>query len=577
MPIGGGPRGPPPPGFFGGGPPPGPPADPMMRAYGPASGFRAGDEFGRARAGRGERDGRERDYERARERDYERERERARERIRREEREREHGEERRRDRGRSRSEVERERDREGRREEGRGRTRSHSEERPTEDARVRNRSFSHERPQDETRGRNRTRSSSFERSKDENRGRRSMSKDSVKDDNKKKERIQSADRVLEEKKDGHPTEDLDRNEEDRSSLSRRRRSRSEDRSERRGEKRRKSEENGKRRDRAENGDGPDHGGNDHTSDDDKKPSSPRDKSPQQSDSKPKRERRRRESPPPMTREEREAAALTKDRRTVFVSQLVLRATEKDVRRYFRRNVGKVNDVILLKDRRTGRHKGIAYVELGRLEDVSAAVALSNQVPDFQRFPLLVRESEAEKNHAGRVVVPGTEEAAVAALVAIPGVPGTVGRLPSGVVVSSAHLDVQKVYVGSIERAVTPAQLSLIFNQFGTLTNVNLQVDPATGVSRGFAFLSYTCPKVANLAIQTMSGQILAGRALLHACMTRIITVTHGCIYHYRLTRAQEIFFYSRFFSIFAATRLVRPKNGRHLTICDRLSMRGLCF
>ena len=39
------------------------------------------------------------------------------------------------------------------------------------------------------------------------------------------------------------------------------------------------------------------------------------------------------------------------------------------------------------------------------------------------------------------------------------------------------------------------------------------MDPSTGISKGFAFLSFVDPKAANLAIQTMAGQILAGRAL----------------------------------------------------------------
>lgn len=64
----------------------------------------------------------------------------------------------------------------------------------------------------------------------------------------------------------------------------------------------------------------------------------------------------------------------------------MRADEKDIRRYFRRKGKcKVNDVILLKDRRTGRHKGSAYVELVKLEDIPKALKLNAVVPDFQRF------------------------------------------------------------------------------------------------------------------------------------------------------------------------------------------------
>merc|ERR1719296_393210 len=95
----------------------------------------------------------------------------------------------------------------------------------------------------------------------------------------------------------------------------------------------------------------------------------------------------------------EDAALTKDQRTVFVSQLVMRTDEYDIRRYFKKKAKcRINEVIFLKDRRTDRHKGSAYVELAKLADVPNAVKLSGQVPDFQRFPISIKGSDAEKNY-----------------------------------------------------------------------------------------------------------------------------------------------------------------------------------
>jgi RNA recognition motif-containing protein len=76
-----------------------------------------------------------------------------------------------------------------------------------------------------------------------------------------------------------------------------------------------------------------------------------------------------------------------------------------------------------------------------------------------------------------------------------------------------RIEAQKVYVGSIEPCVTQPQLHAVFSQFGTLEKILLQTDASTGMSRGFAFLTYRDPKDANLAIQTMSGQMLAGRPL----------------------------------------------------------------
>ncbi len=200
---------------------------------------------------------------------------------------------------------------------------------------------------------------------------------------------------------------------------------------------------------------------------------------------------------PDHQEDPEAYALTKDQRTVFVSQLVMRADERDVRRFFRRKIGvKVNDVVMLRDKRSGRHKGFCYVELSRLEDVIKAVALNNIAPDFQRFPILIKASEAEKNYT----VPS---AGSSSLIGKAHAVGPNGKIQ----------EAQKAYVGNLDPSVTQEHIRVLFSSFGTLDKVMLQTDPSTGLSKGFCFLSYRDAKDANLAIQTMSGQTLAGRPL----------------------------------------------------------------
>ncbi|KAL7513186.1 hypothetical protein ACHAXN_010230 [Cyclotella atomus] len=204
-------------------------------------------------------------------------------------------------------------------------------------------------------------------------------------------------------------------------------------------------------------------------------------------------KKRSPSPP-----EPEVDQSTKDVRTIFVSSLVMKATESDIRRYFRKYLGgpkwSVREVILLRDRRTGRHKGGCYVELATLGLVDKALGANGVVPDFQRFPISVKRSEAEKNDFGPLVcnVSG----------------GNVQYTADG-----RKIEAQKVYVGSIEQGVTQAQLYALFEGFGALEKVLLQTDTTTGISKGFAFLSYKDPKDANLAIQTMSGQLVAGQAL----------------------------------------------------------------
>lgn len=194
------------------------------------------------------------------------------------------------------------------------------------------------------------------------------------------------------------------------------------------------------------------------------------------------------------------SAFSKDQRTVFVSQLVMRTTERDIRRYFRKKVGcQVKDVILLRDKRTRNHKGCAYVQLGRIEDVVKAVGVSGQPPDFQRFPILVKSSEAEKNYIAQM---GTNTTSA-------------GTSPSAPLLSQDGrlIESQKVYVGGLDQSVSEEHLFALFSQFGHLENVSLQVDPVSRASRGYAFLSFRDPKEANLAIQAMANQVLAGRPM----------------------------------------------------------------
>mmetsp|Transcript_11274 Transcript_11274/g.21513 ORF Transcript_11274/g.21513 Transcript_11274/m.21513 type:complete len:647 (+) Transcript_11274:141-2081(+) len=213
----------------------------------------------------------------------------------------------------------------------------------------------------------------------------------------------------------------------------------------------------------------------------------------------------------------QAKLYSKDQRTVFVQQLVQRTTEKDIKRFFKTEELKVNEVILLRDKRTGRHKGCAYVEMRRMEDVPKAVALSNQVPSFQRFPILVKASEAEKNYLSQVAAPTNTPLTAAQVVQTGSLPVTTTNLmakpPPLISPNGKLLESQKVYVGSLDPSVTQEHLFLLYSQFGYLDKVALQMDTTTGMSKGFAFLSFHDPKDAFLAIQTMAGQVLAGRPM----------------------------------------------------------------
>lgn len=216
--------------------------------------------------------------------------------------------------------------------------------------------------------------------------------------------------------------------------------------------------------------------------------------------------------------ERESS-MTKDQRTVFVNQLVQRASERDLRKYFNAKGFRVNEVIMLRDKRTGRHKGCAYVELRKLEYVQSCIAaLNDQVPDFQKFPILIKASEAEKNYAATTTTTTTTSvvASNAALVAPVKGNTQMAALAAPVFPLDSFgnpIMAQKVYVGGLNPTVTHDHLLALFSPFGSLVSVQMQIDAATQTSKGFAFLQFVDPRDANLAIQSMSGQSLAGQAL----------------------------------------------------------------
>lgn len=193
----------------------------------------------------------------------------------------------------------------------------------------------------------------------------------------------------------------------------------------------------------------------------------------------------------------------------------MRTTEKDIRRYFRRKVGcQVKEVILLRDKRTGNHKGCAYVQFGRIEDVTKAVGVAGQPPDFQRFPILVKPSEAEKNY----ILQASSSVLTASMM------GTSATAKPMFSTDGKVIESQKVYVGGLDPSVTEEHLFALFSQFGQLEKVSLQMDPGTKTSRGYAFLSYRDPKEANLAIHTLANQILAGRPIKTGWASQTSTV-----------------------------------------------------
>jgi cold-inducible RNA-binding protein len=71
----------------------------------------------------------------------------------------------------------------------------------------------------------------------------------------------------------------------------------------------------------------------------------------------------------------------------------------------------------------------------------------------------------------------------------------------------------KLYVGNLAFETTENDLQDLFEQHGTVNEVNLMMDRMTGKSRGFAFVTMNDNEQAKAAMNATNGKELNGRAL----------------------------------------------------------------
>lgn len=178
----------------------------------------------------------------------------------------------------------------------------------------------------------------------------------------------------------------------------------------------------------------------------------------------------------MTPEERDA-------RTVFCMQLSQRIRARDLEEFFS-SVGKVQDVRLITCNKTRRFKGIAYVEFKDPESVTLALGLSGQ--KLLGVPIVVQHTQAEKNRMGNSMP---------------------NLMPKG------QTGPMRLYVGSLHFNITEDMLRGIFEPFGKIDNIQLIMDPETGRSKGYGFLTFRNADDAKKALEQLNGFELAGRPM----------------------------------------------------------------
>uniref|UniRef100_A0A6M2EDV5 RRM domain-containing protein n=1 Tax=Populus davidiana TaxID=266767 RepID=A0A6M2EDV5_9ROSI len=185
----------------------------------------------------------------------------------------------------------------------------------------------------------------------------------------------------------------------------------------------------------------------------------------------------------------------RDQRTVFVYQMPLKATERDVYEFFSK-AGKVRDVRLIMDRNSRRSKGVGYVEFYDAMYVPMAITLSGQLLLGQ--PVMVKPSEAEKN----LIQPSASGGGTG------GVTGPFGAVD------------RKLYVGNLHFNMTEMQLRQLFEPFGIVELVQLPLDLETGQCKGFGFVQFTQLENAKAAQSALNGKLeIAGRTIKVSSVT----------------------------------------------------------
>lgn len=70
-----------------------------------------------------------------------------------------------------------------------------------------------------------------------------------------------------------------------------------------------------------------------------------------------------------------------------------------------------------------------------------------------------------------------------------------------------------IYVGNLNFSATEDEVRSMFEQYGTVTQVQLISDRETGRSRGFGFVEMANDAEAQAAIKALNGRAIGGRKL----------------------------------------------------------------
>jgi RNA-binding protein 23/39 len=181
---------------------------------------------------------------------------------------------------------------------------------------------------------------------------------------------------------------------------------------------------------------------------------------------------------------RQAEEAQRDDCTVLVVKLHIKADEYDVYKFFSNaGVGKVRDVKVIRDTKTGKSKGVAYVEFYTPDSVLKSMTLSGQMINGQAIS--VQPSQAEKNRAAaatRLAKAAEQQLAMPK------------EGPNKIFVANLKDELESIGV---------RELRQLFSPFGEIENVKM--------NKGVGYIQYKNSSDAKEAISKMDGMKVKGK------------------------------------------------------------------
>jgi RNA-binding protein 39 len=151
--------------------------------------------------------------------------------------------------------------------------------------------------------------------------------------------------------------------------------------------------------------------------------------------------------------------------------------------------GEISRVTLIRDRSSGKSKGMGYVEFSDLDSIPAALML-NGVNFCMRhrgcscsgFPIVVKSSEAEKNYAAAAERAGGS--------------------------TTSRDAARRIYVCGIEAAVTESDLCALAGTVGTVDRAVIISNKKRAKGPGYGFVIFRDEADATLALSQLNGHVV---------------------------------------------------------------------